>query len=54
MNIGLLIFLLAAISGLCLLIAGVHLLLGLGWALIAGAGSMFCIAGFLRKGLISG
>jgi len=47
----LLIFILTALAGLALATAGVHVLFGLGWALLAGAASLLLIAGFLRKGL---
>lgn len=46
-------FLLAALAGFGLLCAGVWLLAGTAWALLAGAFSMFCIAGFIRRGMIS-
>ncbi|NNA50473.1 MULTISPECIES: hypothetical protein [Pseudomonas] len=47
----LLIFILTALAGLALAVSGVYVLLGLGWALLAGAVSLLLIAGFLRKGL---
>lgn len=47
-------FLLAALAAFALLCAGVWLLAGTGWALIAGAFSMFCVAGFIRRGMTSG
>lgn len=43
---------LAAI-GFVLLVAGVYVLVGTGWALIAGAGSSFAISGFIRQGLFA-
>jgi len=45
------VFLLVSIAGFGLLCAGVWLLAGTGWALIAGAASMFSIAWFIRRGL---
>lgn len=54
MNSGLIIFLVVAIAGFGLFTAGIYMLAGSGWSLIAGAASMFAVAGFLRKGLISG
>lgn len=47
----LLIFTITALAGFVLAVAGVYVLLGLGWALLAGACSLLLIAGFLRKGL---
>jgi hypothetical protein len=47
-------FILVAMAGFAMLCAGVWLLAGTGWALLAGALSMFCIAGFIRRGMISG
>ncbi|WP_312115286.1 hypothetical protein [Stutzerimonas nitrititolerans] len=44
-------FLLASLAGFGLLCAGVWMLAGTAWALIAGAGFMFCIAGFIRRGM---
>jgi hypothetical protein len=54
MNTGLLIFLLVSLAGMASCCAGVYLLLGPGWALLALGGSCFAVAGFIRKGLISG
>jgi hypothetical protein len=51
MNTGLLVFLLAAMAGLCLLVGGVFVLSGLGWALVAGGAAFLVAAGFVRKGL---
>ena len=45
------IFILTALSGFGLAVAGVYMLLGVGWSLLAGAGALFLIAGFVRKGL---
>jgi len=53
MNTGLLIFLLAAVAGFCLLVSGVFVLAGLGWSLIAGGMACLLAAGFIRKGLTS-
>lgn len=47
-------FLLVSLAGFELLCAGVWLLAGLGWSLVAGAGSLFCIAGFIRRGMTNG
>lgn len=47
-------FVLAALAGFGLLCAGIWILAGTGWALLAGAGSMFCIAGFIQRGMTSG
>jgi hypothetical protein len=53
MNSGLTLFLLVAMAGLCLFVAGVYVLAGIGWALIAGAVALITAAGFIRKGLTS-
>ena len=53
MNNGLLIFLLVSLAGLASCCAGVYLLAGLGWSLMASGVSCFAVAGFIRKGLIS-
>lgn len=45
------VFILTALCGFGLAVAGVFILTGLGWALLAGAGSLLLVAGFLRKGL---
>lgn len=47
-------FVLATLAGFGLLCAGVWMLAGTGWALLAGAASMFCIAGFIQRGMTSG
>ncbi|SHM77433.1 hypothetical protein [Phytopseudomonas punonensis] len=47
-------FLLVSLAGFALLCAGVWLLAGTGWALISGASSLFCIAGFIRRGMTNG
>ncbi|SDS42353.1 hypothetical protein [Pseudomonas prosekii] len=52
MDTGLIIFIVAAVAALCLFVAGVFLLAGLGWALIGAAVSFLAAAGFIRKGLI--
>lgn len=54
MNAGLLTFLVAAALGLCLAVAGVFVLVGLGWALLAAGAALLLVAGFIRKGLTSG
>lgn len=51
MTIALALFLLASAGGMALLVAGVHVLAGLGWALIAGALCLIACAMFLRTGL---
>ncbi|MFJ3121050.1 hypothetical protein ACIPI6_31490 [Pseudomonas protegens] len=43
-----------ALLGFGLMVAGVFILAGIGWALISAALSMFCIAAFIRRGLIDG
>lgn len=53
MNSGLLIFLMCSLLGLGLLVAGVFVLLGTGWALLSGGAALLVIAGFIRKGLTS-
>ncbi len=53
MNTGLLIFLMCSLLGLGLLVAGVFVLLGIGWALLAGGVALLVIAGFIREGLTS-
>jgi len=47
-------FALAVLAGFGLLCAGVWMLAGTGWSLLAGAGSLFCIAGFIRRGITGG
>ena len=53
MDTGLILFYVAAVAALCLFAAGVFILAGLGWSLIAGAVSFLAAAGFVRKGLTS-
>ncbi|WP_288477164.1 hypothetical protein [uncultured Pseudomonas sp.] len=48
------LYLLIAALGFGLAVAGVYILLGLGWALLAGAASCFAAAAFIRRGLTSG
>ncbi|WP_200843615.1 hypothetical protein [Pantoea sp. 18069] len=48
------VFLALSVLGIGLFIAGVAVLQGLGWALLAGAGSCSLAAGFLRKGMRHG
>lgn len=52
MHKGLLLFLLAAAVGLCLIVCGVYVLVGTGYALLAGGAALLMVAGFIRKGLI--
>lgn len=54
MTIALTLFLLAAIAGLSLLVAGTFLLAGPGWAFVAGGIALLFCAAFLRSGLRSG
>ena len=49
----LLVFILLALCGFVSVVAGVYVLQGLGWALIAGGLALLLTAGFVRKGLIS-
>lgn len=44
-------FIAAALFGLSLGVAGVYVLLGLGWSLLAAGGALLLVAGFVRKGL---
>lgn len=46
-------FIMASLLGFGLACAGVWMLAGLAWALIAGSVSMFCIAAFIRRGMSS-
>lgn len=48
-----LIYMLLAASGLGSAVAGVYLLTGGGWALVAGGAALLLMAGFVRKGLTS-
>ncbi len=54
MDSGLLLFLLTAAAGMAAAVAGVFVLAGLGWSLLAGGGALLLAAGFIRKGLTSG
>lgn len=54
MNTASILYLLIAAMGFALAVAGVYILLSLGWALLAGAVSCFAIAAFIRRGLTSG
>ncbi|ERK99247.1 hypothetical protein O999_12570 [Pseudomonas putida LF54] len=47
------IFIACALVAFGLACAGVWMLAGTGWALLAGSLSFFCIAGFIRRGLVS-
>jgi hypothetical protein len=49
----LIIFVLLAVCGFASAVAGVYVLKGPGWALIAGGAALLLMAGFMRKGLIS-
>jgi hypothetical protein len=53
MDTGLILFIAVASAALCLFVAGVFVLAGLGWSLIAGGASFLAAAGFIRKGLTS-
>nr|WP_314872161.1 hypothetical protein [uncultured Pseudomonas sp.] len=46
------LFIFCALCGFFLAVGGVYVLLGTGWALLAGAVALLSIAGFVRKGLI--
>jgi hypothetical protein len=48
------IYLLTALLGFAFAVAGVYVLLGTGWALLAAAASCFIAAAFLRRGLTLG
>jgi len=54
MNAATILYLAVAMVGFCLLCAGVFVLTGMGWALITAALSLFCIAAFIRRGLVGG
>lgn len=54
MNYPLILFIVSALGGLVLLVAGVFLLQGAGWALVAGGAALFAVSAFLRKGMTSG
>lgn len=54
MNIASILYLLIAVMGFVLAVAGVYILVGLGWALLSGAASCFVSAAFIRRGLTSG
>lgn len=47
-------FLASGLAALGLICAGVFVLAGTGWALIASGVSMMCVAVFLRQGLSNG
>jgi hypothetical protein len=53
MNAPTTIYIISTLAGLGFLVAGVFVLYGLGWSLIAGAATFFSIAAFIRKGLSS-
>ncbi|WP_201020211.1 hypothetical protein [Pseudomonas cichorii] len=46
-------FIIFALMGFGLACAGIWMLAGVAWALLAASFSMFCIAGFIRRGLSS-
>ena len=46
------IALLLALIGFGLLVAGVYVLAGLGWCLIAGSCCAFVMSGFIRQGIL--
>jgi len=54
MNTALIVFLVLAAGGLLLGVAGVYVLAGLGYCLLAAAAALLLAAGFVRKGLIGG
>lgn len=47
-------FLVSGLAALALFCAGVYVLAGAGWALIAGGASLLCVAAFIRQGLTNG
>jgi len=49
-----LIFLLSVLAGSGLIVGGVYVLLGTGWALLASGVALLMFAGFLRRGLTGG
>lgn len=46
------VFISLALCGLGSAVAGVYILQGLGWSLVAGGVALLLTAGFVRKGLI--
>lgn len=52
MNHGLLLFLAIALLGLGCMVAGVYILLGLGYSLLSAGAALLLAAGFVRKGLV--
>ncbi len=54
MNAATIFYLVTALLGFGLMVAGVFILAGTGWALITAAVSLFCIAAFVRRGLVGG
>ncbi len=48
------VYIAAALLGLLSLVAGVYVLAGAGWALIAAGMSLLVVAGFLRQGFARG
>lgn len=51
MKAALYLFVAAALAGLCAITAGVLVLAGLGWALVAGGTCLLVCAAFIRAGL---
>jgi len=51
MNTPLALFIVLALIGSLLAVAGVYILFGLGWSLLAGSLFAFSGASFLRKGM---
>lgn len=49
----LIIFYIAALAGLGLLVAGVYILLGLGFSLLAGGIACLAFAVFIQRGLVN-
>jgi len=51
MKTAIITMIITGLSGLGLLVAGVYILAGLGWALLAGGVSMLVCAAFIRAGI---
>jgi hypothetical protein len=51
MNLPLALFILLALSGSLLAVAGTYILFGLGWSLVSASVFSFAGASFLRKGM---
>lgn len=54
MNAAIVIYIICALNGLGLFVAGVFILAGLGWSLLAASVSMLAISAFIRSGLSGG